>query len=111
MTSQTTLTDTAALADNELALSLFPECRWWLEEEHIYDHTPEMYISVYFWRIDDLRRQYNMIRYMELRPSAYFQEHYIDPWYYELRKRRYRSDEFILPDVPDWSPTRGYNRD
>ena len=91
------------LTDNELALTLFPECRDWLEEDHRYDHTPEMYISVYFNRTNDLEYQYRMVRYMELRPTE-ANKNIVIAWYKELRKKRSNSfdDKPILPGVPDY---------
>ena len=91
------------LTDNELALTLFPECRDWLEEDHRYDHTPEMYISVYFNRTNDLAYQYRMVRYMELRPTE-ANKNIVIAWYKELRKKRSNSfdDKPILPGVPDY---------
>ena len=87
----------------ELALTLFPECRDWLEEDHRYDHTPEMYISVYFNRTNDLAYQYRMVRYMELRPTEN-NKNIVIAWYKELRKKRSNSfdDKPILPGVPDY---------
>ena len=93
------------LTDNELAISLFPECREWLEEAHRYDHTPETYISVYFYRTNDLAFQYRMIRYMELRPTKDNKE-LVNAWYRDLRKKRYASFDndqpMLLPGVPDY---------
>ena len=91
------------LTDNELALTLFPECRDWLEEDHRYDHTPEMYISVYFNRTNDLAYQYRMVRYMELRPTEN-NKNIVNAWYKDLRKKRSNSfdDKPILPGVPDY---------
>ena len=91
------------LTDNELAISLFPECREWLEENHRYDHTPEMYISVYFNRTNDLEYQYRMVRYMELRPTE-ANKNIVNAWYKELRKKRSNSfdNKPILPGVPDY---------
>ena len=91
------------LTDNELALTLFPECRDWIEEDHRYDHTPEMYISVYFNRTNDLAYQYRMVRYMELRPTE-VNKNIVIAWYKELRKKRSNSfdNEPILPGVPDY---------
>ena len=91
------------LTDNELALTLFPECRDWLEEDHRYDHTPEMYISAYFNRTNDLEYQYRMVRYMELRPTEN-NKNIVIAWYKELRKKRSNSfdDKPILPGVPDY---------
>ena len=91
------------LTDNELALTLFPECRDWIEEDHRYDHTPEMYISVYFNRTNDLEHQYRMVRYMELRPTEN-NENIVNAWYKDLRKKRCNSfdDKPILPGVPDY---------
>ena len=95
--------DLSKLSDNEPALTLFPECREWLEENHRYDHTPEMYISAYFNRTNDLEYQYRMIRYMELRPTGANKD-IVNAWYKELRKKRYNSfdNKPILPDVPDY---------
>ena len=91
------------LTDNELALTLFPECRDWLEEDHRYGHTPEMYISVYFNRTNDLEYQYRMVRYMELRPTEN-NKNIVNAWYKDLRKKRSNSfdDKPILPGVPDY---------
>ena len=91
------------LTDNELALTLFPDCRDWLEEDHRYDHTPEMYISVYFNRTNDLEHQYRMVRYMELRPTEN-NKNIVNAWYKDLRKKRSNSfdDKPILPGVPDY---------
>ena len=91
------------LTDNELALTLFHECRDWLEEDHRYDHTPEMYISAYFNRTNDLEYQYRMVRYMELRPTE-ANKNIVIAWYKELRKKRSSSfdDKPILPGVPDY---------
>ena len=93
------------LTDNELAISLFPECREWLEEAHRYDHTPETYISVYFYRTNDLAFQYRMIRYMELRPTKDNKE-LVNAWYRDLRKKRYTSfdndQHMLLPGVPNY---------
>ena len=91
------------LTDNELALTLFPDCRDWLEEDHRYDHTPEMYISVYFNRTNDLEYQYRMVRYMELRPTEN-NKNIVNAWYKELRKKRSNSfdNKPILPGVPDY---------
>ena len=91
------------LTDNELALTLFPDCRDWLEEDHRYDHTPEMYISVYFNRTNDLEYQYRMVRYMELRPTE-ANKNIVNAWYKDLRKKRSNSfdDKPILPGVPDY---------
>ena len=91
------------LTDNELALTLFPDCRDWLEEDHRYDHTPEMYISVYFNRTNDLAYQYRMVRYMELRPTEN-NKNIVNAWYKDLRKKRSNSfdDKPILPGVPDY---------
>ena len=91
------------LTDNELALTLFPECRDWLEENHRYDHTPEMYISAYFNRTNDLEYQYRMVRYMELRPTGANKD-IVNAWYKELRKKRSNSfdNKPILPGVPDY---------
>ena len=93
----------SSYGDNELALTLFPECRDWLEENHRYDHTPEMYISAYFNRTNDLAYQYRMVRYMELRPTE-DHKNIVNAWYKELRKKRSNSfdDKPILPDVPDY---------
>ena len=93
----------SSYGDNELALTLFPECRDWLEEDHRYDHTPEMYISVYFNRTNDLEHQYRMVRYMELRPTE-DNKNIVNAWYKELRKKRSNSfdDKPILPGVPDY---------
>ena len=93
----------SSYGDNELALTLFPECREWLEEDHRYDHTPEMYISAYFNRTNDLEYQYRMVRYMELRPTE-TNKNIVIAWYKELRKKRSNSfdDKPILPGVPDY---------
>ena len=87
----------------DLALSLFPDYRDWLEEDHIYERTPEMYISVYFNQTNDLVHQYQMIRYMELRPSKATND-LVKVWYRELRKKRSRSfdDKPLLPGIPDY---------
>lgn len=91
------------LSDNELAITLFPGCRDWLEKPHRYDHTPEMYISVHFNRTNDLERQYGMIRYMELRPTKDYKD-IVEAWYRDLRTKRTHSfdDKPILPGVPDY---------
>lgn len=95
--------DSKKLSNEQLALSLFPGYRDWLEEDHIYDRSPEMYISVYFNQTNDLAYQYQMIRYMELRPSKATND-LVKAWYRELRKKRFRSfdDKPILPGVPDY---------
>ena len=87
----------------ELAITLFPGCRDWLEKPHRYDHTPEMYISVHFNRTNDLERQYGMIRYMELRPTKDYKD-IVEAWYRDLRTKRTHSfdDKPILPGVPDY---------
>ena len=89
--------------NEQLALSLFPGYRDWLEGDHIYDRSPEMYISVYFNQTNDLAYQYQMIRYMELCPSKDTND-LVKAWYRELRKKRFRSfdDKPILPGVPDY---------
>ena len=91
------------LSDNELAITLFPACRDWLEKSHRYDHTPEMYISVHFNRTNDLEYQYGMIRYMELRPTKDYKD-IVEAWYRDLRTKRARSfdDKPILPGVPNY---------
>ena len=101
--SQEAKPNLSKLSDNDLALTLFPECRDWLEENHRYDHTPEMYISAYFNRTNDLEYQYRMVRYMELRPTE-TNKNIVNAWYKELRKKRSNSfdDKPILPGVPDY---------
>ena len=91
------------LSDNELAITLFPACRDWLEKSHRYDHTPEMYISVHFNRTNDLEYQYGMIRYMELRPTKDYKD-IVEAWYRDLRTKRTHSfdDKPILPGVPNY---------
>ena len=95
--------DLSKLSDNELAITLFPGCRDWLEKPHRYDHTPEMYISVHFNRTNDLQRQYGMIRYMELRPTE-DNKNIVEAWYRDLRAKRTHSfdDKPILPGVPNY---------
>ena len=95
--------DSKKLTNEELAMSLFPDYREWLEGDHIYDRSPEMYISVYFNRTNDLAYQYQMIRYMELRPSKATND-LVKVWYKDLRKKRSRSfdDKPLLPGVPDY---------
>ena len=95
--------DSKKLTNEQLALSLFPGYRDWLEGDHIYDHSPEMYISVYFNQTNDLAHQYQMIRYMELRPSKATND-LVKVWYKDLRKKRSRSfdDKPLLPGVPDY---------
>ena len=105
--------DSKKLSNEHLALSLFPDYRDWLEEDHIYERTPEMYISVYFNQTNDLAHQYQMIRYMELRqplagacnacPSKDTND-LVKAWYRELRKKRSRSfdDKPLLPGIPDY---------
>jgi hypothetical protein len=101
--TQAKMRDLSKLTDNELALTLFPECRDWLEENHRYDHTPEMYISAYFDRTNDLAYQYRMVRYMELRPTE-ANKNIVNAWYKDLRKKRSNTfdNKPILPGVPDY---------
>lgn len=93
----------SSYGDNELAITLFPGCRDWLEKPHRYDHTPEMYISIHFNRTNDLQRQYGMIRYMELRPTKDYKD-IVEAWYRDLRTKRTHSfdDKPILPGVPNY---------
>ena len=95
--------DSSEKTSEELALSLFPGYRDWLEEDHIYERTPEMYISVYFNQTNDLAHQYGMIRYMELRPTE-DNKNIVEAWYRDLRRKRTNSfdDKPILPGVPDY---------
>ena len=101
--TQPKMGDLSKLTDNELALTLFPECRDWLEENHRYDLTPEMYISAYFDRTNDLAYQYRMVRYMELRPTEN-NKNIVNAWYKDLRKKRSNTfdNQPILPGVPDY---------
>ena len=111
-------------SNEQLAMSLFPGYREWLEGDHIYDRSPEMYISVYFNQTNDLAHQYQMIRYMELRQPLVSTEGRSRPrlagacnacpskatndlvkvWYKDLRKKRSRSfdDKPLLPGIPDY---------